>query len=418
MNKDVFKKAFENVKPSEELVNSVLDIPNVSAVPKKARRRSFFGKYRRAAVIAFCGLMVCGCTAAAANVIKFGELFGGRFFSEDNEFADTLMGTVKDFSYKVSDEDYKISIKGITGNDSGFFAVAEISRVDGEPVADHFVNPMELFTDQKNYLSLNWTEQDFGDYRGFAGVDAYVNSEKNIEMYINLSEMERTTNNKVVIRGENFFPSDKYWDFTRENEVIYVRYEEPKNFSGYVDINRNSSADFVPVDFDDSSIIALDLEWEVSFTPVASKNAEKGKKAKKYDEDFVYLLNVYERADFDNVVAEYEWVITPVSIDVTPLGTDIKYTFPMPESEYYNTDKYSLLETNINNEILLILKDGSTVKSCVERNGFAINDSDTGYNGTMHIVYRDFTVENSKEAVINVKDVKAISINGTVYNLK
>ncbi|MDE6595675.1 MAG: hypothetical protein K2K44_06680, partial [Oscillospiraceae bacterium] len=75
-------------------------------------------------------------------------------------------------------------------------------------------------------------------------------------------------------------------------------------------------------------------------------------------------------------------------------------------------------ETNLNNEIFLILKDGSKVRSWVERNGFSINDSDTGYNGNMHIVYRDFTVENSKEAVVNVKDVKAISINGTVYNLK
>lgn len=425
MNKDVFKKAFENVKPSEELVNSVLDIPNVSAVPKKTRRRSFFRKYRRAAVIAFCGLMVCGCTAAATNVINFKELFGGRFFAGDNEFADSLVGTVKDFSYKVSDEDYKISVKGITGNDSGYFAVAEISRVDGEPVADHFANPMEILPETenyKNYLNLSWTEQDFGDLRVLAGVDAYVNSEKNIEMYISLPPTSFQSSDKVIIRGEDFFPSYKYWDFMEKNNVVYVRYQEPE-FSGYVyhkwgEESGSSSVDFVPVDFDDSSIIALDLEWEISFTPVASKNADKGKKAKKYDEDFVYLLDVYERGDFENIIAEYEWVITPVSIDVTPLGTDIEYTFPKFQGEYADFDKYNLSETNLNNEIFLILKDGSTVKSWVGRNGFSINDSDTGYNGTMHIVYRDFTVENSKEAVINVKDVKAISINGTVYDLK
>ncbi|MDE6595194.1 MAG: hypothetical protein K2K44_04210, partial [Oscillospiraceae bacterium] len=352
MNKDIFKKAFENVKPSEELVNSVLDIPNVSAVPKKTRRRSFFGKYRRAAVIAFCGLMVCGCTAAATNVVNFRELFGGKFFAEDNEFADSLVGTVKDFSYKVSDEDYKISVKGITGNDGGYFAVAEISRVDGEPVADHFVNPMEILPETenyKNYLNLSWTEQDFGDWRALAGVDAYVNSEKNIEMYISLPPTSFKSSDKVIIRGEDFFPSYKYWDFMEKNNVVYVRYQEPE-FSGYVyhkwgEESGSSSADFVPVDFNDSSIIALDLEWEISFTPVASKNAEKGKKAKKYDEDFVYLLNVYERGDFENVVAEYERIITPVSIDVTPLGTDIEYTFPMPKSEYDNVDKYSLSET-------------------------------------------------------------------------
>lgn len=433
MNKDVFKKAFENVKPSEELVNSVLDIPNVSAVPKKTMRRSFFGKYRRAAVIALCGLMVCGCTAAATNVIKFGELFGGRFFAEDNEFADTLMGTVRDFSYKVSDEDYKISVKGITGNDSGFFAVAEISRVDGEPVADHFVNPMEIFPenedfpDNKNYISPNWIERDFGGVCSPASFNSYVNSMKNIELYISLPSTSFQSDDRVIIRGENFFPSYKYWDFMKKNNVDYVRFEEPK-FSGYVyhdwgeDIwkedSGTSNADFVPVDFDDSSIIALDLEWEISFTPVASKNAKKGKEIKKFDEDFVYLLDVYELGDFENVVAEYERILTPVSINVTPLGTDIEYTYPMPENEYENPDKYSIWETNINNEIFLILKDGSTVKSWVGRNGYSINADETGYNGTMHIVYQDFTVENSKQAVIKVKDVKAISINGTVYDLK
>lgn len=422
MNDDIIKKAFENVKPSEELVNSVLDVRNVPAVTKKAKRRRFFKTYRRAVIIAFCGLMVCGCTAAATNYIKFGSLFGETFSAADSEFANSLVGTARDFSYKVSDEDYIISLKGITGNDGGFFAVVEISRVDGEPVADHFANPMELFADSKNYLNLSWTEQDFGDWRALAGVDAYVNSEKNIEMYISLPPTSFQSNDKVIIRGEDFFPTYKYWDFMRKNNVFYVRYQEPE-FSGYVyqDWEKDegtSNADFVPVDFDDSSIIALDLEWEISFTPVASKNAEKGKKSKKYDEDFVYLLDVYEHGDFENVVAEYKRIITPVSIDVTPLGTDIEYTFPMPGSEYDDLDKYSISETNINNEIFLILKDGSTVKSSVERNGFSINADETGYNGTMHIVYRDFTVENSKQTVVDVKDVTAISINGTVYELK
>lgn len=428
MNEDTIKKAFGQVKPSEELVSSVLDIPNVSAVPKKTRRRSFFGKYRRAAVIAFCGIMVCGFTAAATNVVNFRELFGGRFFAEDNEFADSLVGTVKDFSYKVSDEDYKISVKGITSSgDDHYDVVAEISRVDGEPVADHFVNPMEIFPENKdfptnkNYITPSWIEQGSEGFYIPTSYDSYVNSAKNVELYISLDPLSFQSSDSITIRGENFYPSYKYWDFMKENNVFYVRYQEPE-FSGYVYSDWTlgsgiSNEDFVPVDFDDSSIIALDLEWEFTFTPVPSKQAKKAKTAKKFDEDFVYLLDVYERGDFENVVAEYERIITPVSIDVTPLGTDIEYTYPMPESEYENPDKYSIWETNINNEIFLILKDGSTVKSWVGSDSCSINADGTGYNGTMHIVYRDFTVENSKEAVVNVKDVKAISINGTVYEL-
>lgn len=427
MNEDIFKKAFENVKPSEELVKSVLDVQNVPATPKKIKRHSFFKTYRRAAVIALCGLMVCSCTAAAVNVMKFGELFGIKFSAEDADFANSLVGTVKDFSYKVSDEDYQITVKGITGTEEGLFAVAEISRVDGEPAADHFINPMELIfnSENKNYISPNWIECGYnGDFLPVS-YDSYVNSAKNIEIYVSLPSSQFETSESVTVRGENFYPSYKYWDFMKENDVMYVRYDEPK-FSGYIycdwgsDDNGTSNADFTPVDFDDSSIIALDLKWEFTFTPVPSKQAKKTRAVKTFDEDFVYLENVYDRNDYDpnKVIAEYERILTPTSIEVKALGTYIDFTFPMPNGEYDDYDKYIISSDNINNKIFLIFKDGSTLAASVSEWGFGINDSNTGYSGNMTITYRDFTVENTKPAVIDVKDVKAISINGTVYELQ
>lgn len=425
MNEDIIKKAFENVKPSEELVNSVLDVRNV---PCKAKRQSFSVKRVFCAVAAVCAVFACGMTAAAVTgVINFKELFASYFSADDDEFANSLVGTVKNFSYKVSDEEYKIEVKGITGTEEGLFVVAEICRADGEPAADHFANPMELTfnPENKNYISPNWIE--CGTNGDFLPVsyDSYVNSAKNIEIYAALRQSQFETGESVTVRGENFYPSYKYWDFMKKNDVMYVRYEEPE-FSGYIycdwgsENNNTSNADFTPVDFDDSSIIALDLEWEFTFTPVPSKRAEKSKSAKKFDKDFVYLENVYDKNNYDpnNAIAEYERVLTPTSIEVKPMGTYIKFTFPMPDGEYDDYDKYTVSSDNINNKISIIFKDGSTIAASVSEWGFGINDSGTGYSGNMTITYRDFTVENTKPAVIDVKDVKAISINGTVYELK
>lgn len=421
MNKDIFKKAFENVKPSEELVDSVLQ---PQTVPVKTKHQSFSIKRVFCAVAAVCAVCACGITAAAVTgVINFKELFAYYFTAEDDDFANSLVGTVKDLSYKVSDEDYQITVKGITGTEEGLFVVAEISRVDGEPAADYFANPMYLSPENKNYVTPSWIERSAdGDFLP-AQYDSYVNGEKNIELCISLPPSQFETSESVTVRGENFYPSYKYWDFMKENNVMYVRYQEPK-FSGYVECdwgsdNGVSNADFTPVDFDDSSIIALDLDWEFTFTPVPSKQAKKTKSVKKFDKDFVYLENVYDKNNYDpnNVIAEYERVLTPTSIEVKALGTYIDFTFPMPNGEYDDYDKYVISSDNLNNKVSLIFKDGSTMTANVTEWGFGINDSGTGYSGHMTITYRDFSVENTKAAAIDVKDVKAISLNGTVYEL-
>lgn len=428
MNKDIIKKAFENVKPSEELVDSVLSPQNVLV---KTKPQSFSIKRVFCAVAAVCAVCACGMTAAAVTgVINFKELFASYFSADDDDFADSLVGTVKDFSYKVSDEDYQITVKGITGTEEGLFAVAEISRVDGEPAADHFVNHMYLspenkdFPTNKNYITPSWIERSADGIFLPAQYNSYVNGEKNIELCISLPPSQFETSESVTVRGEDFFPSYKYWDFIKKNNVMYVRYQEPE-FSGYVECdwesdNGVSNDDFTPVDFDDSSIIALDLDWEFTFTPVPSKQAKKTKAVKKFDKDFVYLENVYDKNNYDpnKVIAEYERVLTPTSIEVKALGTYIDFTFPMPNGEYDDYDKYVISSDNINNKVSLIFKDGSTLAASITRMGYGINDSGTGYSGSMTIIYQDFSVENTKAAAIDVKNVKAISINGTVYELK
>ena len=65
----------------------------------------------------------------------------------DSELADSLMGAVHNFRYKVSDDDYAIRINGVSGDSSNMMLIAEIYRKDGTPVTDYLKNFPEDETD-------------------------------------------------------------------------------------------------------------------------------------------------------------------------------------------------------------------------------------------------------------------------------
>lgn len=413
MNKDVFKKAFENVKPSEELVNSVLDIPNVSAVPKKTRRRSFFGKYRRAAVIAFCGLMVCGCTAAATNVVNFSEIFGRYFSSYDSDYAKNLVGSVKDFSYKVSDDDYQISIKGVTGTEENFSVIAEISRKDGTPVDEHFLNPAK----RNYYLDELWIESTDGFSGGW---DISLNNEGNIEIYQEFRTTFEEPINIITIQGENFYPPELYKEFCKKNNVSYIKWDD-FNFSGYAlrdETGSITSEHIVPADIDDSGIIALDLEWEFSFKPVTTKVANKAKICQNPEESFMYTrTRLNHNGEYvDNITAP----LKPSLIEVKSTGARIEFDHVIFDYKY----EYDYIEVDLSpkagNKCCLIKKDGSQIPagfSGMQMSVIEDDDIEGSYEGSMDIVYLEEEGDLATQTVVNIKDIKAISINGTVYEL-
>ena len=415
MNEDIFKKAFENVKPSEELVNSVLDIPNVSAVPKKTKRQGFYHKPRLGAVIAACVVFVIGVTAAAAEFIDFNAVFGKYITVEDTELANSLIGTVSKFKYKVSDNDYKIAIKGAMGSDGEIVAFAEISRKDGVPVVDHFVNPVDD-DDIEQGLDNLWSNINAENFDSFSGgYGSYINEDGNIEICTQFEGTRNSKDKKITVKGENFYPRDDYWDFCKQQGVYYMEREDV--FKGYVQ-EASTYDNVIPADVDDSSVLLLDLEWEFSFVFKASEKSNEIKSQEAPEENFVYRQKVSKhelQEDGSRIsIGEafvYERTAVPSYIEVGSTGGRIEFVYEATEYDDFSPDSnYSLIK--FNNELYIILRDGSRINA----------DLDSGINKpngniiecSYNISYLD---ENGEKTYVDVDNITAISINGTVYEL-
>lgn len=402
MNKDVFKKAFENVKPSEELVNSVLDIPNVSAVQKKTKRQSFSGKRIFGTAVAVCAVLVCGISVAAATgLIDFETVFGTQIIVNDSDLASSLMGTVKNFKYKVSDKDYKIEIKGVTGDDKNVVVAAEISRKDGTPVADCFVNPVP--PDEKQLLPLSQiTKVSSLSCFGYS-MDYRINETGNIDLSMQLYDVGGFDGRKMTFKGKNFYPAGAYTKFERQNETDGVVQTEHVIYNENVAVPDSSDAVT-----DLNEIVALDLKWEFSFT---YNQSEKSKQVKSLDtpEDSFTLnmcVHTFKPAE-DNF---YEITAQPSYIEAGSTGGRIDYVY---ENMGFEFDQAYVTGITEDNELYIIMNDGERVKAGFG-NGYEQPDDNIS-TCSYDLRYCD---EDNYKIFIDVEDIKAISINGTVYELQ
>lgn len=416
MNDETIKKAFENMTPPEELVERVLSFEtDKNAAPVNHRRsgRKIYGSMAAVIAAAVCGIG----GAAAAGIIDFREVFGEYIRADDGELADSLAGSARDFNYKVSDEAYKIELKGVTGTEKSIIAIAEISRVDGESVTDHFANP----TDEKLLDNLWYNRTVTNTLGGGGSGGCYINDKGNIEIYNDFSGSSILTGKTVSVEGENFYPMAAYWDFRQENEVGYFRW---RDFSGYVDASegRYGSDNYIPAPVDDSVVMSLDLEWEFSFKYQPSDNALKTV-SNISSEGFPYYQDIYEMEENDSGSYESqegsltvaENMVQNVHIEIGSVGGVLEFEYPVNEYEAANNFSpmtYSILKSK-HNDFYLIMKDGSTMPVWIDGSrGSTLNGL---YECSMNVHYG--SVEEMKE-IVDVDKVESISLSGVVYELK
>lgn len=400
MNKDIFKKAFENVKPSEELLKSVLDVQNVPAVPKKTRRVSCKRILGTAAAV--CGLLICGITAAAVTgLIDFEAVFGNRISVNDSELADSLVGTVKNFKYKVSDKDYKIDIKGVTGDDKRVVVIAEILRTDGTPVIDCFANPVS--PDERQLVTLSQvTKVSSLDSFGY-GIDYRIGEEGNIKLSAELYNVGGLDGKKMTFKGENFYPAVEYNKYERQNETDgvvqteYVKYRDP------VEVPDNGGA---AIDLND--ILALDMKWEFSFTYRQSDKSKQVKSLNAPEESFPLNLKVHTVGTKDEFVRKL--TAQPSYMEAGSTGGRVDYVYK--NTGYVGNLTY-VTDVSECNEIYIIMKDGERVEASIGSG--CETPEENIITCSYDLFYWD---EDSFTSVfINADDIAAISINGTVYEL-
>lgn len=395
--KENFGKTMERLSAGRDFVSSA----KIRAEAERPQRKISARRILCTAA-AVCGVLVCGVTVAgSAGLIDFDAVFGNRISVNDSELADSLVGTVKNFKYKVSDKNYKIDIKGVTGDDKRVVVIAEILRTDGTPVIDCFANPVS--PDERQLVTLSQvTKVSSLDSFGY-GIDYRIGEEGNIKLSAELYNVGGLDGKKMTFKGENFYPAVEYNKYERQNETDgvvqteYVKYRDP------VEVPGNGGA---AIDLND--ILALDMKWEFSFTYRQSDKSKQVKSLNAPEESFPLNLKVHTVGTKDEFVRKL--TAQPSYMEAGSTGGRVDYVYK--NTGYVGNLTY-VTDVSECNEIYIIMKDGERVEASIGSG--CETPEENIITCSYDLFYWD---EDSFTSVfINADDIAAISINGTVYEL-
>lgn len=315
---------------------------------EKPKRMAF----RKPAVIAAAAavLMVGGVTAGAATgLFNFNEVFHS-VNAESEELGEKLLGEASNIRSTISDDDYVVELKGVTGSPTSLLANIEISRADGQPI-----------NDMKNvYFDVEDITFENADSFSGGGYFISINDQGNICI-----EWEHRLDNDKLIAGE-------------------LLMDGTVSLGGSVELEDGSET--------------KTLDWTLEFDYTPSEESLRTVKAADVSENC--KLNVY--ADLE------ETAHADCELDVNAIT--LTSTFGILNGKMLNGDsvEYGLDNTN---DVRLIKNDGSEIRAWLF--GYS-GRVDGGIDFTMEY-YAD---ENCVESLaIDVTEIKAVSINGTVYEI-
>ena len=214
---DKMKSYFDNISPEKSHEQITQDV--ISKAESSARKRRF---RPLTAVAAATAVMAVGVTTAAATgLLNINDIFGGRISAQDEALAGNLMIAAEDFTWTVSDDDYMIELKGVTGSKSDMLMVYEIKRTDGKPVTDYMTNVPE------DGMLVGFVEASFSDESAFSKAmddNQYtVNENGNIEIYNRIITNGDLSGQQYSVNGVNLYPNHELWDFLQQqNDSIFM----------------------------------------------------------------------------------------------------------------------------------------------------------------------------------------------------
>lgn len=332
-----------------------------------------------AAVIAAAMLGVTG--AAAAGIIEFDKIFGGYITAENEELGEKLLSVDNDFRCSVSDDDYVIELKGVTGSASEIIAKLEFKRTDGKPVIDYFVNGYK--PDQ------NISSADNVNCIGMVGYNQYtINESGNIDIDLNFCASSPISGEILTAKGFGFYPSETLFDFIAENNVPYENIPEA----------------------DTSSIVYIPVEWSFSFGYFPTEKALIEIEAEELNTPVSLNATAYTSDGSEDFTDEF----TVNKINLTATRGYLTLITENPEYECYG-----ISATN-GNDISFIKKDGTEITAF-------ISYSSTSANGTIEcgILYSQEPVEFDENGYIqpkmiaaDISEFKDIEINGVIIPIE
>ena len=403
-NSELIKNAFEDIAPSEELLEKV---KSVHTVGNRSRLRLRKGIIIPAAI---CFAACLGVTAAAVTGnLDFDVLFGDRIKVADSELAEELKGKVSNVKYSVSNDDYIVSVAGVTGGADNCYAVIKISRKDGTPVTEHFQNPAD-----SDYEGLVWLAESFdvknslglpADMSMGAGTDTSITENGNIIFTLELNnDFTKPISGKTIYaEGDTLVWWDKYNEICCETNSYYGK---NKGECDFFDKDTNK-----PVQTDISPAVALPLKWSLSFKYTASDKSLDVLTCKAPEEKVIFRLkSPDEKGDkiFEGGSERYEFECTVKLIEISPTGGRMNIEYSCNEEILF-----SGVETGIENEMYLVRTDGSKIP--VSFNGWSGKIDSGTAEMSLRLAYMqpDDNIKN----YMDISEVCALSFNGTEYPL-
>ncbi|MBQ8613484.1 MAG: hypothetical protein IJ416_04650 [Ruminiclostridium sp.] len=375
------------------------------------RRKISFKKPVIAVCAAVAALSLGVTGAAAAGIIDFNEIFGSRLRVENEELGSSLIGKAADVKWTTSDEDYVVNLKGVTGSGESAIVVIEIARADGTPVEDYFRN-----TDLLSKTNLMGAYSDCridGEYPDIGrGYNEYVNENGNIEISVEFSGIHHSYNmkgRKISLAGTGFYPA-----------YNLIEGEVPREKTAFM-ADGCSEYQLTQEEWDYlDSIAVLDLDWSIEFVYNPSEKSTDKLVAKELSEKTLMAVDVdimHENSDgtlsFENYeIRELEAAFDEITI--SSVGGMLSGNIDISElvAESYYPSVLSRSDTNVK----LFNRDGTESDIMVfMSSGTSNTNRETG------ILSFSFEIEfhaNGGQTAVDLSEIGAISINGTVYNLE
>lgn len=403
-NSELIKNAFEDIAPSEELLEKVKS-------SKTAESKSH-SRLRKGIIIpgALCFAACLGLTAAAVTGnLDFDVIFGDRIKVADSEHAEELVGKVSNVKYFVSDDDYIISVAGVTGGADSCYAVIEISRKDGTPVTEHFQNPAEFELndfmwlyesfDVKNSLGLP------SDMSMGAGTDTSITENGNIIFTLELNnDFTKPISGKTIYaEGDTLVWWDKYNEICCGTNSYYGK---NKGECDFFDKDTNK-----PVQTDISPAVALPLKWSISFKYTASDKSQDKLTCKAPEEKAVFRLKSPDEIGdkiYEGGSERYEFECTVKLIEISPTGGRMDIEFPCNDKIFFTG-----VETGMENEMFLVRTDGSQIP--VSFNGWSGKIDSGTAKMSLRLAYMQ--PDDHFKNYMDISEVCALSFNGAEYPL-
>lgn len=406
--KERFNAMFDDISSitsDEELLDAVLrkaEIMKENTTHKKLNKPVI-------AVCASVGIIAAGATgAAAAGLLDFNSLFGGIVTTDSQQLGEQLIGDAADVSISCSDEQYEVQLKGVTGTEDHIVASIEISRRDGGRVITNVEDPLgsvmwSFSSDDGTMLEYNVSDSSMT-----------VNSEGAVEITLDLDGRidERYTGgalngSHITITGDNLYDSRdivKVLTPDQNNERMHWQTVGDK-FGMLIDPTGEAhSMDYMA---------KVQLEWSIEFDYHPSQKSLDSLTATDLSQPCTIMTDI---SAFDKEKAS----LLPVGMNIPieaqiqelKLGADTgTISFTLDRSEY-NYQEYMVITNMVllENELLLIKKDGSTMTI-----SFGGGQRYDGLD-TVELEYRNARKLETAQA-IDLNEIAAFSINGTVYEL-